>query len=164
MTPIHLRDHGASLTVVGFTISLHIAGMYGLSPVFGWLADRAGRLPVVLLGQALLLASLLIAGTAADSHTAVTVSLILLGLGWSASVVAGSALVAESVAAADRPAIQGFSDLGMNAAGALAGALAGPVLASVGFSGLGFLATALVAAVVLWTALRGRAVPAARQL
>lgn len=34
MTPIHLLHHGATLTVVGLTISLHIAGMYGLSPVF----------------------------------------------------------------------------------------------------------------------------------
>ncbi|WP_346960876.1 MFS transporter [uncultured Arthrobacter sp.] len=154
MTPIHLREHGASLTIVGFTISLHIAGMYALSPVFGWLADKAGRLPVVLLGQAMLLASLLIAGFAADSRTAVTVSLILLGLGWSASVVAGSAMVAESVSGHDRPAIQGMSDLGMNAAGAFGGALAGPVLTAAGYSGLGFLAIVLVAVVIGWTAVR----------
>lgn len=83
-----------------------------------------------------------------------TVSLILLGLGWSASVVAGSAMVAESVSGQDRPAIQGVSDLGMNAAGALGGALAGPVLAAAGYSGLGFLAIALVAVVIGWTAIR----------
>jgi MFS family permease len=156
MTPVHLREHGASLVIVGFTISLHIAGMYALSPVFGWLADKAGRLPVVLLGQAMLLASLIIAGVAADSRTAVTISLVLLGLGWSASVVAGSAMVAESVHIQDRPAIQGLSDLSMNAAGALGGALAGPVLASVGYSGLGFLAMSLVAVVLIWTVLHGR--------
>ncbi|MCY0903711.1 MFS transporter [Arthrobacter sp. H14-L1] len=158
MTPVHLREHGATLIVVGFTISLHIAGMYALSPVFGWLADKAGRLRVVLLGQAMLLASLIIAGVAADTRTGVTVSLILLGLGWSASVVAGSAMVAESVHTQDRPALQGVSDLSMNAAGALGGALAGPVLAAVGYSGLGFLGTALVAVVVLWTALHARRV------
>ena len=45
MTPIHLLHHGATLTVVGLTISLHIAGMFALSPVFGVLADRWGRLP-----------------------------------------------------------------------------------------------------------------------
>ncbi|WP_368074332.1 MFS transporter [Arthrobacter sp. 24S4-2] len=156
MTPVHLREHGASLVIVGFTISLHIAGMYALSPIFGCLADKAGRLPVVLVGQAMLLASLLIAGVAADSRTAVTISLVLLGLGWSASVVAGSAMVAESVHIQDRPAIQGISDLSMNAAGAVGGALAGPVLASVGYSGLGFLAMTLVAVVVIWTALHAR--------
>lgn len=156
MTPVHLREHGASLVIVGFTISLHIAGMYALSPVFGWLADKTGRLPVILLGQGMLLASLIIAGVAADSRTAVTISLILLGLGWSASVVAGSAMVAESVHIQDRPAIQGISDLTMNAAGALGGALAGPVLASMGYSGLGFLAMTLVAVVLIWTALHAR--------
>ena len=157
MTPIHLREHGASLTIVGFTISLHIAGMYALSPAFGWLADRAGRVPVVLAGQATLLASLLIAGLYSDSQAGVTVSLILLGLGWSASVVAGSAMVAESVAGRDRPALQGISDLSMNAAGALGGALAGPVLTAAGYSGLGFLAMVLVAIVLAWTGLRARA-------
>jgi len=166
MTPIHLREHGASLTIVGFTISLHIAGMYALSPVFGWLADRAGRVPVVLAGQATLLASLLIAGLYSDSQAGVTVSLILLGLGWSASVVAGSAMVAESVAGQDRPALQGISDLSMNAAGALGGALAGPVLTAAGYSGLGFLAMVLVAIVLAWTGLRARtdrtAAPAVR--
>ncbi|MHB1235735.1 MAG: MFS transporter, partial [Microbacteriaceae bacterium] len=43
MAPVHLREHGATLSVIGLTISLHVAGMYALSPVFGWLADRAGR-------------------------------------------------------------------------------------------------------------------------
>ncbi|MFJ6359418.1 MFS transporter [Pseudarthrobacter oxydans] len=156
MTPVHLRDHGASLTVVGLTISLHIAGMYALSPVFGWMADKAGRLPTILLGQAMLLVSLVLAGVAADSGAGVTVSLILLGLGWSASVVAGSALVAESAHVQDRPAIQGVSDLSMNAAGAVGGALAGPALAAVGYSGLGFLSLALVVTVIVWTVLQPR--------
>ncbi|MFF1384262.1 MFS transporter [Arthrobacter sp. NPDC058288] len=156
MTPVHLRDHGASLTVVGLTISLHIAGMYGLSPVFGWMADKAGRLRTILLGQAMLLSSLVLAGFASESGPAVTASLILLGLGWSASVVAGSALVAESAQVQDRPAIQGVSDLSMNAAAATGGALAGPVLAVVGYSGLGLISIALVATVITWTALQPR--------
>lgn len=162
MTPVHLRDHGASLTVVGLTISLHIAGMYGLSPVFGWMADKAGRLRTILLGQAMLLSSLVLAGFASDSAPAVTASLILLGLGWSASVIAGSALVAESAQVQDRPAIQGVSDLSMNAAAATGGALAGPVLAAVGYSGLGLISIALVATVIIWTALQPR--PGATEL
>src|SRR5918993_1457693 len=43
MTPVHLLHHGATLPIIGVTLSLHIAGMYALSPVFGILADRLGR-------------------------------------------------------------------------------------------------------------------------
>lgn len=159
MTPVHLRAHGASLTVVGLTISLHIAGMYALSPLFGWMSDKVGRLPIILAGQAMLVVSLVLAGVAADSRGAVTASLIFLGLGWSASVVAGSALVAESAQPQDRPALQGISDLSMNASGAVGGALAGPVLAAAGYSGLGLAALSLVAVVIVWTALQPRRTP-----
>ncbi len=156
MAPVHLRDHGATLTIVGLTISLHVAGMYALSPVFGWLSDRVGRLPVILGGQAMLLTALTIAWLGDGSQTAMTICLIFLGLGWSASVVAGSALVAEAVDVHDRSPLQGFSDLSMNAAGALGGALAGPILAVAGYSGLGLAAMAMVAVVMAWSTLRLR--------
>lgn len=156
MAPVHLQEHGASLSVIGLTISLHVAGMYALSPVFGWLADRVGRLPVILIGQSLLLTSLLLFFFAGDSSVAMTVGLILLGLGWSASVVAGSALISEAVGVHDRAALQGFSDLSMNSAGAIGGALAGLVLSAVGYSGLGLTTTVLIGVIVLWSAARAR--------
>ncbi|MFO7690229.1 MAG: MFS transporter, partial [Cryobacterium sp.] len=154
MAPVHLRDHGASLSIVGLTISLHVAGMYALSPVFGALSDHIGRVPVILGGQAMLLASLTVNALGDGSQTPMTVSLILLGLGWSASVVAGSALVAEAVQVHDRAALQGFSDLSMNGAGALGGAVAGPILTLAGYSGLGVAAMVLVAVVVGWSVRR----------
>ena len=157
MAPVHLRDHGATLTIVGLTISLHVAGMYALSPVFGALSDRLGRLPVILGGQAMLLVALTVAWLSDGSQGTMTLSLIFLGLGWSASVVAGSALVSEAVEIEDRSSLQGFSDLSMNAAGALGGAIAGPILALAGYSGLGLSAMALVAVVVAWSVVRLRA-------
>ncbi|NKX53972.1 MFS transporter [Arthrobacter mobilis] len=161
MTPVHLYEHGATLAVVGLTISLHVSGMYALSPVFGWLADRAGRLPVILLGQVLLLSALLLAWAGAGSRPAVTACLVLLGLGWSASVVAGSALVAEAVQVEHRATVQGTSDLVMNAAGASAGALAGPVLAAAGYSGLGLAAMGLAVLVIAWAGTSARHRPRA---
>lgn len=149
MTPVHLTQHGASLRVVGLTISLHVAGMYALSPVFGSLADRVGRRAVVLVGQALFAVCLVLSLVGSEVSTLVTASLVLLGLGWSASVVAGSALVSDAVAPAQRPQLQGVSDALMNLAGAAGGALAGPVLALVGFSGLSVALLALVAAVTV---------------
>jgi MFS family permease len=151
MTPVHLMQHGATLTVVGLTISLHIAGMYALSPVFGLLADRWGRVPTILLGQGLLAASLVLVAVAQNSHAAVTVGLVLLGLGWSASTVAGAALLTESSAEDLRTRRQGRSDLAMNLVGAVGAVLAGLVLGWIGYGGLALLALVVVAAVVALT-------------
>jgi MFS family permease len=149
MTPVHLVNHGASLAIVGFTISLHIAGMYALAPVFGILSDRIGRIPTILVGQVILLASLLFTGFGSENETAVVIGLVLLGLGWSAATVAGSTLLSESTIIEKRAARQGVSDLVMSGSGAVGGALAGVVLAFLGYSGLSFVALALVAGVVV---------------
>jgi len=148
MTPVHLVDHGASLVIVGFTISLHIAGMYALSPVFGILADKVGRIQTILLGQLMLALSLFATGFGSESEGWVIVGLILLGTGWSAATVAGSALLTESTPVERRTRVQGVSDVVMSAAGATGGALSGVVLYLVGYSGLSFVTLALVVIVV----------------
>ncbi|MET1132958.1 MAG: MFS transporter, partial [Aeromicrobium sp.] len=143
---------GASLSIIGFTISLHIAGMFALSPVFGWMTDRWGAEPTILLGQALLILACGVAGTAGDSTVQITIGLVLLGVGWSMSVIAGAALVTQSVAAEVRPLVQGFSDLTMNLAGAAGGLVAGVVVALWSFGALsavaGLLTLPVVAAIV----------------
>lgn len=157
MTPVHLMHHGAELTVVGLTISLHIAGMYALSPVFGALSDRLGRVQTVLLGQAILVASLALAVVGQSSVLLVGASLILLGLGWSASTVAGAALLTESSAPSLRTQRQGRSDLTMNLVGAAGATGAGVVLGWIGFGGLALVAMGAVAVVVVGSLLvRGR--------
>jgi MFS family permease len=160
MTPVHLLHHGVTLTVVGLTLSLHIAGMYALSPVFGLLADRWGRIPTILLGQGLLAASLVLVSVGQNSQLAVTVGLVLLGLGWSASTVAGAALLTEASAEELRTRRQGRSDLAMNLVGAAGAILAGIVLGWIGYGGLALLALVIVAAVVALTPLARRATSA----
>ncbi|MFC0545644.1 MFS transporter [Kutzneria chonburiensis] len=150
MTPVHMQEHGSTLTIIGLTISLHIAGMYALSPVMGWIADRWGRVRTVLAGQAVLVLAVVLAATAGDSMTMVTVALITLGLGWSMSTVAGSTLVADSVELARRPAVQGVSDLLMSLVGATGAALAGVVLSVLTYSGLSLAAGLLVLPVILF--------------
>ncbi|HWM34133.1 MAG TPA: MFS transporter [Pseudolysinimonas sp.] len=154
MTPVHLADHGATLEIVGLTISLHVAGMFALSPVFGWLSDRVGREPVIVVGQVILLAALVLVHFGAEDNAVVVVALILLGLGWSAATVAGSSLIAESADPLRRTVTQGRADLTMSAAGAVGGALAGPALAALGYEGLGLAATGLVAVVLVAVAFR----------
>jgi MFS family permease len=149
MTPVHLTHHGATLTVIGFTISLHVAGMFALSPLFGWASDRMGRIPTILLGQLLLAISIVVLGLGSEHTLAVTVGLVLLGLGWSAATVSGSALVSDLATGVTRVRIQGRTDTIMSLTGAAGGALAGPVLALVGYAGLAWGAGVLVLVVIV---------------
>ena len=162
MTPVHMTSHGASLTIVGFTISLHIAGMYALSPLFGWASDRFGRLTVILAGQGMFAVSVLLIGTSPENTAAVTVALVLLGLGWSASTVSGSALVSDLVTGEARVRVQGRTDTIMSLAGAVGGASAGPVLALLGYAGVAWAAGALVLVILLASGVMGRRVATVR--
>lgn len=143
MTPVHIGESHTpadTLRVVGIVLSAHIAGMYALSPVMGLLTDRLGRRAVILVGLALLLAACAVAGTAGHDTSRLAAGLTLLGLGWSATMVAGSTLLSESVATEVRPAAQGLSDLVMGFAGASAGALSGIVVQTSGYPTLTLLA------------------------
>ncbi|KTR79024.1 MFS transporter [Microbacterium oxydans] len=159
MTPVHLSHmaHGAGgmaatpadvSALVGITIALHVGGMYALSPVFGVLADRWGRLQVVLLGQVLLAGALAFAVFTGTEAWGVMVALILLGLGWSAATVAGAALLTESSAPELRTRRQGRSDSLMSLSAAAGSVLAGVVLANFQYAGLGVAAFVLVIAIV----------------
>ncbi|WP_307837306.1 MFS transporter [Aeromicrobium sp. YIM 150415] len=157
LTPVHMQGHGAALEVIGLTISLHIAGMYALSPVMGWLTDRIGADTTILLGMSVLVGATALAGTAGHSEPQITAGLILLGVGWSASIIAGAALLTRSVERDVRPLVQGFSDLTMNLAGAAGGLLAGLIVATLGF-GILNLATALLTLPVIVAVLTSRRV------
>ncbi|HEU4946868.1 MAG TPA: MFS transporter [Kribbella sp.] len=140
MTSVHLRHHGASLTIVGFVISGHVAGMYALSPVMGWLTDRIGRVPTIGVGLAVLAVAMTVAAAAPDeAHGVTAFALVLLGLGWSACLVAGSTLVSRSVPEDIRTSAQGLSDLTMGVLASIAGTAAGPVLDHLGFHWLAIL-------------------------
>jgi len=169
MTPVHLAHmahgaHGMSPTpadvsaLVGITIALHVGGMYALSPLFGILADRWGRLRVVLLGQLLLGGALAFAVLVNDQEWGVMVALILLGLGWSAATVAGAALLTESSAPEVRTRRQGRSDSLMSLSAAAGAVLAGVVLSNFQYAGLGIAASVIVLAIVVLSPL-GRAKP-----
>ncbi|HSI25847.1 MAG TPA: MFS transporter [Aeromicrobium sp.] len=162
LTPVHLQDHGAALRIIGLTISLHIAGMFALSPVMGWLADRAGSRATIVIGQLLLIAAVFIGGTAGDhAHGQVMVGLTLLGIGWSASVIAGAALLTRSIDPAVRTLVQGVSDMAMSLAGAFGGLLAGLVIAWFGYAVLNAAAGALAVPVIILILLGRTKAPAA---
>jgi MFS family permease len=157
MTPVHIKgaghDAAHTLGIVGIVLSFHIAGMYAFSPVFGWLTDGVGRRPVIFAGIGLLLGACALAGTAGHDTARLAAALMLLGLGWSASMVAGSTLLSESIPVELRASAQGLSDLLMGLAGATAGAVSGAVVAGWGYPTLTLLAAAATApliALVSW--------------
>ncbi|TQN41932.1 putative MFS family arabinose efflux permease [Blastococcus colisei] len=149
MTPVHMGhaggSEGATLRVIGLVISVHVAGMYLFSPLVGALADRAGRRATVAVGGALLLLAAALAGTAAPGAALqLGAGLLLLGVGWSCGLIAGSTLVTESVGADVRPTAQGGTDLLMGLGAALAGVVGGPLLALGGFGLVSGVSAALV--------------------
>lgn len=157
MTPMDLGHHGAGLELVGLVISGHIAGMFAFSPLMGWLADRLGRLTVIGLAAGLLSVAALLAGTAGPSHGQSALGLFLLGLGWSAGMVSGSALLTDSVPQPARAAVQGLSDLTMNTAAGVGGAAAGVIMSQASYGWLNAVGASLLlpmAALALFTARR----------
>jgi MFS family permease len=152
MTPVHMKHVDVSVQIIGLVISVHIAGMYAFSPLVGRLADTIGRIRVISLGAVVLLASAIIAGTAApDDSLQLGIGLFLLGLGWSGTLVAGSTLLSESINPDHKASAQGASDLVMNASGALGGALAGVIIASLSYGWLCAIASIPVAIMLLWS-------------
>jgi MFS family permease len=156
MTPAHLSAEGHSLSDVGLTISLHIAGMYAFAPVFGALTDRIGARKVIVLGQLIFMTSLAVAGFGADDFVLVIAGLFLLGLGWSAATVAASALLSQALGVEQRTKVQGFSDSLMNFSGAFGGAISGTLLALYGFGGLNAFALLPVILIVFATTFAAR--------
>jgi MFS family permease len=136
MTPAHLSGEGHSLADVGFTISLHVAGMYAFSPIFGIISDKFGARPTILIGQVVLLISLAISGFGSGEFSLVVTGLFLLGLGWSAGTVAASAMLSQELSTEEKPVVQGFSDSLMSLSGAFGGAISGTILTIYGFGGL----------------------------
>lgn len=156
MTPVDLDHHGAGIELIGLVISGHIAGMYAFSPVMGWLSDRLGRVPVIALAVVLMSVAALLAGTAGHHHGQTAVGLFLLGLGWSAALVSGSALLTDSVPQPARAAVQGLSDLTMNTSAGIGGALAGVIVSQASYGWLNVMGASLLIPVVLLAALPGR--------
>ncbi len=148
VTPVHLAMMDITLPLIGITVSMHTAGMYALSPIFGWLSDRFGRVTVIVAGEIVYGIALIINAVAAHNMAAVMVALTLLGIAWSMTTVAGSALLTESVDINQRTTVQGFSDSMMSYMGAVGAILAGLLLGGFGY---GLLNVVTMASVVLST-------------
>ncbi len=134
MTPLHLREGAHQLEIIGLVISLHIIGMYALSPLVGWLTDRIGPRPVIAVGGLMLVLGSEFASHSDPEHsTGVFTGLFLIGLGWSFGLVASSSLIAATFQGLQRVRVQGLADLMMTASGGFAGLGSGLVVSLTDF-------------------------------
>ncbi len=157
MTPLHMDANNHGTGTIGWVISAHTAGMFAFAPLAGWFSDRRGRIPAILLGAAILILSTAVTALATEAPNSLMFpGLYLLGLGWSFGMVAGSALVTESVTKAQRVSAQGAVDV----AGAVAsggGALSsGVIFTSLGFGALSILAMLISGTLLVVTLLHAR--------
>lgn len=155
MTPVHMKLHGHE-NISQYVVSLHIAGMYALSPLVGRYADRRGRIPAIMIGGAVLTASTMLAAVSGDAELLLFPALWGLGLGWNFGLIGGSSLLVDSVPIEHRVGVQGTADLMMSFCGGMAGFASGFVRRAIGYHLLAT-AAAIAAGVLLvaaYTALR----------
>lgn len=146
MTPVHIRDSGQALGVVGLVISAHTLGMFALSPVSGRLVERLGALVVLYSGFAVLLLAALLAAAAPEHDVPIlTTALFLLGFGWNLGFVSGSSLLAHEGNVRDRIALQGVADSLVWTAAVIASTASGFLLAAADFPVLALVGGAFLA-------------------
>ncbi|WP_373281876.1 MFS transporter [Nocardia thailandica] len=157
MTPVHMLAHGHGTAAAGAVIAVHVGAMYLPSPLTGWLVDRFGRLPVAgASGITLLAAGLLAALAPSDSVVLLATALALLGLGWNLGLVAGTAIITDTVPLATRARTQGTVDVSIAIAGATGGMGSGLMVAATSYPMLALAGGVLALAVVPAAALAGR--------
>jgi MFS family permease len=142
LASLYLHDLGYSQTLVSIAVTIHVLGMYGFSTAFGRLADRAGRPQTIMIGQIVAgLGALLIPMT--TNHFIVDLGMLMIGLGWSATTVASTALVSDIVPPSLRGKYFGLNDLFLGISAVSMPVVGGLVVASLGFSYLGLLGLAV---------------------
>lgn len=137
MTPLAMSMNGQGLGLIGGVLSIHIVGMFALSPLSGELADRWGGATVVAAGAALLTAATITAALSPVVGLPLLVpGLFLLGYGWNLCFVGASTLLSRHVADAGQTRVQGSVDTVMWIASAFASMASGGLLAIAGYTGL----------------------------
>jgi MFS family permease len=132
ITPVHMTHFEHGLDDISLVISMHIVGMYGLSPLTGWLSDRWGRRVTIGLGALMLIGSCVLAPTN-PATIPLAASLFLLGLGWNFCFVAGSSLLTDRLRVGERARLQGAADVVVSVSSAIGSLSSGELMAQVGY-------------------------------
>ena len=144
LTSLVLSHQGHSLLAISFSHMFHSAGMFAFTIPLGRLADRYGRLQVMMPGVATtLVGAALLAFT--SSWLSVTLGTFLVGLGWAGANVSATALIADRVPTQERGRAIGFNDTFAGATSVFAALVTGPALQWSGLPATGITAVMLAA-------------------
>ena len=142
VTPVHMHDHNHGLTAISLVIMGHTLGMFGLSFITGWLADKVGRAKMMLSGGLVLSAACFMAPFS-TSVAWLAVALFLLGLGWNFCFVAGSTLLSDRLRPQEKGRVQGLTDTLIHISSGVSSLGSGFIFAALGFTIMSWLAIAL---------------------
>ena len=148
VTPVHMHQHHHSTGSISLVLTVHFLGMFGLSVLGGWLADRVGRVRAISLGSLLLIVSYGV-GKLSVSVPGILAALFLLGLGWNFVFLSGSVLLSDSLKGRNRGRIQGISDGAVAFGSAVAGLASGMLLGALGYAGIAWVGLGLAAVPLL---------------
>jgi MFS family permease len=152
MTPLHMDHHHHTRDSISLVIAAHTLGMFGLSAVTGYLIDRFGRIPMLVVGAVILIASALLAPLSTNQYI-LALALFLLGLGWNFGYVSGSALLADALQGAERARVQGVNDALVFFVAGFGSLGAGPLFASGGYAAIsmaGLILTVGMIGLIFW--------------
>jgi len=155
VTALTLADHGHGLPAIGASSTLHALGMFAFTIPQGWVSDHYGRRPVMLAGLPLAALGTVLIGLTGD-YWVVTLGYFLVGFGWSAVNVAGTALLADVSHPQERARVIGSGDTFAGAANILLALVAGPALGLVGMPAIGAIGIALMMAPLVMVLRLGR--------
>jgi len=158
MTPVHMQNHGSSLSAVGLVISLHVAAMYLPSLGTGVLVDRIGRrFMVIASGITLAVSGVMAAYVPGDSTVWLTIALILLGLGWNFGLISGTAIIIDSTTLSNQARVQGSVDVWVAFSGTAGSLLSGVIVAYSSYAYLGMIGmylSLLLIPLIIWSHFR----------
>ncbi len=132
ITSLHMKALDHELGAISAVFSAHMIGMFAFSIFTGQMADRWGRVPVILTGIGILMTSFVLAPIY-PTTIMLSISLYLLGLGWNMCFVGGSALLSDQLSSGERTRTQGFNDLFLGLASALGSLVSGWLFAVGGY-------------------------------
>jgi len=131
-TPLAMVGHNHGVGDAVHVIQAHVLAMFAPSFFSGSLVRRFGAIEVLLAGLALLAANALVAASGVElAHF--FAALVLLGIGWNFTYVAGTALLTEAYVEEERAKTQAANELILQGCVALASLASGWVLAEFGW-------------------------------